>query len=161
MADTRETVVAWLRDAHAMEAAAVDNIEKNIKRLEDYPAVQQVFREDLEVSRRNSQELETALERLGSDRSALKDTGMKFASSMQPLVAGMSSDDVVKHMLAAQAYKHFEVASFRSLSTAAETIGDPQIKALCDRSVDEKKRLAARIEEHLPEVTREFLKRVH
>jgi ferritin-like metal-binding protein YciE len=64
-------------------------------------------------------------------------------------------------MLAAQAYKHFEVASFRSLSTAAETIGDPQIKALCDRSVDEKKQLAARIEESLPEVTRDYLARVH
>jgi ferritin-like metal-binding protein YciE len=161
MADTRDTVVAWLRDAHAMEAAAVNNIEKNIDRFEDYPTVQQVFREDLEVSRRNGQELETALERLGSDRSALKDVGMKFASSMQPLVTGMASDDVVKHMLAAQAYKHFEVASFRSLSTAAETIGDPQIKALCDRSVDEKKRIAARIEENLPEVTRGFLSRVH
>jgi ferritin-like metal-binding protein YciE len=161
MADTRETVVAWLRDAHAMEAAAVDNLEKNIDRFEDYPTVQQVFREDLEMSRRNSQELETALDRLGADRSALKDMGMKFASSMQPLVAGMSGDDLVKHMLAAQAYKHFEVASFRSLSTAAETIGEPQIKALCDRSVDEKKRLAARIEEHLPQVTRDYLERVH
>jgi ferritin-like metal-binding protein YciE len=160
MADTRETVVSWLRDAHAMEAAAVDNIERNIDRFEDYPPVQQVFREDLEVSRRNSQELETALERLGADRSALKDMGMKFASSMQPLAAGISSDDLVKHMLVAQAYKHFEVASFRSLSTAAETIGDTQIKTLCDRSVDQKKRLAARIEESLPQVTRDYLARL-
>jgi ferritin-like metal-binding protein YciE len=161
MADTRETVVSWLRDAHAMEAAAVDNIEKNIDRFEEYPTVQQVFREDLEVSRRNSKELETVLDRLGADRSTLKDMGMKFASSIQPLVAGAASDDVIKHMLAAQAYKHFEVASFRSLSTAAETIGDSQIKDLCDRSVEEKKRLAARFEENLPQVTREYLARVH
>jgi ferritin-like metal-binding protein YciE len=160
MADTRETVVSWLRDAHAMEAAAVDNIERNIDRFEDFPPVQQVFRDDLEVSRRNSEELEMVLDRLGADRSALKDMAMKFASSMQPLAAGMSSDDVVKHMLAAQAYKHFEVASFRSLSTAAETMGDEQIKALCDRSVDEKKRLAARIEESLPQVTRDYLARL-
>jgi ferritin-like metal-binding protein YciE len=161
MADTHDTVVAWLRDAHAMEAAAVDNIEKNIDRFEDYPTVQQVFREDLDVSRRNSKELETTLERLGADRSALKDMGMKFASSMQPLLVGASSDDVVKHMLAAQAYKHFEVASFRSLSAAAETIADPQLKALCDRSVDEKKELAARYEENLPQVTRAYLAQVH
>jgi ferritin-like metal-binding protein YciE len=161
MTDTRDTVVAWLRDAHAMEAAAVDNIEKNLDRFEEYPSVQQVFREDLEVSRRNTQELENVLERLGADRSALKDMGMKFASSMQPLIAGAARDDVVKHMLAAQAYKHFEVASFRSLSTAAETIGDPQLKAVCDRSVDEKKQLAARYEESLPQVTRDYLARVH
>lgn len=161
MTDTRETVVSWLRDAHAMEAAAVDNIEKNIDHFEDYPTVQQVLRDDMDVSRRNSQELETALERLGADRSALKDMGMKFASTMQSLVTGAPSDDVVKHMLAAQAYKHFEVASFRSLSTAAETIGDPQIKALCDRAGDEKKQLAARFEESLPQVTRDYLARVH
>lgn len=160
MTDTRDTVVAWLRDAHAMEAAAVDNIEKNIDRFEDYPTVRQVFREDLEVSRRNAKELETTLERLDADRSALKDLGMKFASSLQPLLVGAAKDDVVKHMLAAQAYKHFEVASFRSLSAAAETIADPQLKALCERSADEKKKLAARYEEHLPQVTRDFLARV-
>lgn len=161
MTDTRETVVSWLRDAHAMEAAAVDNIEKNIDRFEDFPTVQQVFRDDLDASRRNSKQLETTLERLDADSSTLKDMGMKFASSMQKLGAGAASDDVVKHMLSAQAYKQFEVASFRSLSTAAETIGDSQLKAMCDRSVDEKKRLAARFEESLPQVTRDYLARVH
>ena len=160
MTEIRETVTSWLRDAHAMEAAAVDNIEKNIDEFEDYPTVQQVFRDDLDASRRNSQELETALERLDDDRSVLKEMGMKFASAMQSLVTG-APDDVVKHMLAAQAYKHFEVASFRSLSTAAETIGDPQIKALCDRAGDEKEQLAARYEEELPQVTRDYLARAH
>ncbi len=58
----------------------------DIDDFEDYPAVQQVLRDDQEVSRRNSMELETTLERLGADRSALKDMDMKLASSMQALV---------------------------------------------------------------------------
>ncbi|MGC2855225.1 DUF892 family protein [Novispirillum sp. DQ9] len=161
MAEIRETVVSWLRDAHAMEEAAVNNLEKNVDRFREYPEMEQVFREDLEQSRRTSAELEASLERLGSGTSALKDAGMKFAGAMQPFMAGMSGDDVVKHMLAAQAYKHFEVASFRSLAAAAETLGDAQIKALCERSSEQKKAVAARIEANLPTVTRSYLARAH
>jgi hypothetical protein len=40
-------------------------------------------------------------------------------------------------------------------------IGDPQIKAPCDRAGDEKKELAARFEKSLPQVTRDYLARVH
>lgn len=161
MAEIRDTVVSWLRDAHAMEEAAINNIEKNIERFKEYPEMERLFREDLEASRRASSELEASLQRLGADVSALKDAGMKFAGAMQPLMAGMSSDDVVKHMLAAQAYKHFEVASFRSLAAAADTIGDAQIKTLAERSSDQKKAVAARIEENLPHVTQTYLSRVH
>lgn len=159
MAEIRETVVSWLRDAHAMEEAAVSNLEKNIDRFREYPEMERVFREDLEDSRRNSAEIEASLERLGTSTSALKDAGMKFTGALQPFMGGMSGDDVVKHMLAAQAYKHFEVASFRSLATAAETLGDAQIKALCERSSQQKKAVAARIEENLPRVTQVYLTR--
>lgn len=159
MADTRQTVVSWLRDAHAMEEAAVDNLQKHIETFKAFPRVEQKLREDLERSRRQSQELEQFLERMGADRSALKDMGMKFAAAMQPYLGSLSEDDVVKHLLAAHAYKNFEVASYRSLATAAEQIGDAQIKEMCERSLREKKELADWIEEELPTVTREHLSR--
>ncbi len=161
MAEVRDTVIDWLRDAHAMEEAAIHNLEKNVDRFKAYPEMERVFRQDLEESRHASAELKQSLQRLGTDNSALKDAGMKFAGAIQPFMAGMSGDDVVKHLLAAQAYKHFEVASFRSLAAAAETLGDAQIKALCERSGDQKKAVAARIEENLPRVTQAYLAQAH
>ncbi len=159
--DMRETVLSWLRDAHAMEAAAVDNLERNIDRFEDYPAVQAKFRDDLAQSKQHLQEIEQCLDRMGGDRSMLKDMAMKFAGMVQPYVGAVSNDEVVKHMLAAHAYENFELASYRSLAAAAESIGDAQIKDMCERSLQHKRQMAEWIDEQLPMVTKDYLRRVH
>lgn len=33
----RRILQAWLRDAHAMERATVDNLDRQLRRLRDYP----------------------------------------------------------------------------------------------------------------------------
>ncbi|MBF0307763.1 MAG: DUF892 family protein [Alphaproteobacteria bacterium] len=158
--EMRETVLAWLRDAHAMEAAAIDNLERNIDRFDEYPSVQQKFREDLEQSKRHVEELDLILDKMGGDRSVLKDMSMKFAGMMQPYLGAMASDEVVKHLLAAHAYENFEVASYRSLAAAAEQIGEMQLKDMAERSLGQKKMMADWIDQQLPSVTREYLRKV-
>ncbi|MBF0333762.1 MAG: DUF892 family protein [Alphaproteobacteria bacterium] len=157
--EMRETVVAWLRDAHAMEAAAIENLERNIKRFDDFPSVQQKFREDLEQSKRHVEEIDLMLDKMGADRSVLKDLGMKFSGMMQPYLGAMASDEVVKHLLAAHAYENFEVASYRSLAAAAEQIGEMQLKDMAERSLGQKKMMADWIDQQLPSVTREYLRK--
>lgn len=159
--EMRETVLSWLRDAHAMEAAAVNNLEKNIERFDGYPMVQTKFREDLTFSKQHLQEIEQCLDQMGADRSMLKDMAMKFAGAMQPYLGAMSSDEPVKHLLAANAYEHFEMASYRSLSAAAEMIGDTRLKDICERSLRQKQQMAEWIDAQLPSVTKEYLNRAH
>ena len=159
--EMRETVVSWLRDAHAMEAAGGDNLEKNIDRFDGYPMVQQKFREDLTFSKQHLQDIEQCLDQMGADRSMLKDLAMKFAGTMQPYLGAMSSDEPVKHLLAAHAYEHFEMASYRSLSAAADTIGNPRLKEVCERSLRQKQEMAAWIDAQLPSVTKDYLSRAH
>ncbi len=161
MAREHDTVVTWLKDAHAMESAAVSNIEKNIDRFKTYPEVQQTFQQDLAETRRNVQQIEGFLDRLGADRSALKDLGMKFAGAVQPYLGAVSGDEPVKHMLAAHAYENFEVASFHSLTAAAEQMGDAEIRDACQRSMSEKKRIADALDRQIPLVTRQYLSRKH
>lgn len=159
MAEMRETVVTWLKDAHAMESAAVSNLEKNVDRLSEYPQVQARFREDLEQTKAHVREIEQCLDRLGADRSTLKDLGMKFAGAMQPYLTAMSADEPVKHLLAAHAYEHFEMASYKSLAAAAEQIGEPHIREMAERSMAQKKMMADWLGEQLPVVTRQYLSR--
>ncbi|MBW7849399.1 MAG: DUF892 family protein [Rhodospirillales bacterium] len=158
--DKRETVVSWLRDAHAMEAAAVSNLERNIDRFKDYPTVQQKFREDLEQTRTHVRDLEQCLDQLGADRSALKDMAMKFTGVVQPYITAMSRDEALKHLLAANAYENFEVACYQSLLAAAEEAGVPQVKAVAERSLRQKKEMADWINQQVPVVTRDYLRRV-
>jgi ferritin-like metal-binding protein YciE len=161
MAEMRDTVVTWLRDAHAMESAAVTNLEKNVDRFSEYPHIQSRLREDLQQTKTHVQEIEECLDRLGADRSMLKDLGMKFAGAMQPYLTAMAPDEPVKHLLAAHAYEHFEMASYKSLAAAAEQIGEPAIRDMAERSMTQKKQMAEWISEQLPVVTREYLSRAH
>ena len=72
----KDDLIAWLRYAHAMEAATTDNLERLIARADDYPRLKTQMEHHAEVSRRQKDEIERQLKALGSDTSALKNAGM-------------------------------------------------------------------------------------
>jgi Domain of unknown function (DUF892)/Protein of unknown function (DUF3618) len=69
----KDDLIAWLRDAHAMEAATADNLERLIARTDKYPQLKTQMQRHLAVSRRQEAELEEQLKALGSDTSTLKE----------------------------------------------------------------------------------------
>ena len=157
MADKRETLRDWLRDAHAMEKGTIDNIERLVERLKAFPVLADRYRTHLQESRQQLQRLETGLKELGSDASFLKDAGMKLAGIAQVYVTGPAPDEPVKHCLAAYGYEQFEIASYLSLIAAAEACGLPGIAQACRQSLEEERAMARVIEESIPEVTRAYL----
>jgi ferritin-like metal-binding protein YciE len=152
-------LIAWLKDAHAMEAATVDNQARQIRHLADYPELQAKFREHLEESRRHVARLEQCLTQLGADTSLLKDLAMQVTSRVEALVAGATPDEAVKACLVAQAYEAFEIASYRSLIAAAEERGLPEIKRLCEDNLGDEQAMAAWLEDCVSDVTRQYLQR--
>lgn len=48
----KDNLIAWLRDAHAMEAATADNLERLIPRADAYPLLKAQMQHHLEISRR-------------------------------------------------------------------------------------------------------------
>ena len=159
MASTkRGHVIAWLRDAHAMEAGTIDNLERLIGHSADYPQLKQKLQEHLGISRRQREDIERELERLGADTSTLKDWAMKLAGQVEPLVSWFTRDAMPKHCLAAHAYEALEIASYRSLLGAAEELGMPELRGMCERFIGEEQDMANFLFEHLPEITRQYLR---
>jgi ferritin-like metal-binding protein YciE len=152
-----DTLADWLRDAHAMEKGTIDNIERLVGRLKAFPILADRYRTHLQESRRQLERLEQCLKELGTDASFLKDSGMKLAGIAQVYVTGPSSDEPVKHCLAAYGYENFEIASYISLIAAAEACGRPAIKQACEQSLQEERAMARVLEESIPEVTRRYL----
>ena len=156
--DKRDDLIAWLRDAHSMETGTVDNLERLIEMTDDYPPLQSQLRRHLEVSRRQADDLRRELERLGDEPSAFKNFGMKAAGLLEPLLSKLTSDDLPKNCLAAFAYENFEIASYRSLMGAADELGMTELSALCGRAIAEEQEMADFLFEHLPEITRQYLR---
>ena len=156
----RDNLIAWLRDAHAMEAATTDNLERLIGRADDYPQLKSQLQRHLEVSRRQREEVEQQLKKLGSDPSTLKDLAMRFTGWMQPFLGALAPDEMPKHCLAAHAWENFEVASYRSMLGAAQELGMGDLQQMCERFIREEQEMAQFLFDQLPQITRQYLQRL-
>src|SRR5438270_8060481 len=120
MASTRkDDVISWLRDAHAMEAATIRNLDGLIGRADSYPQLKAQLQRHLEVSRRQLDAVTAQLKKLGSDVSTLKELAMRFTGWIEPFLGALAGDEMPKHCIAACGWENFEIASYRSLRGGA------------------------------------------
>jgi ferritin-like metal-binding protein YciE len=159
MTNPRENLAVWLRDAYAMEGQAIELLESQIKRLENYPQAQPRLREHLEETKAQRATIERCLEQLGESPSSLKAATMKLAANVQGMLHGLAGDEVLKHALGSHAFEQFEAGCYRSLSVAAEAAGEPQIAQTCVRLMEQEQAMAAWVWEQIPTLTQTFLER--
>jgi len=133
----RETLLAWLRDAHAMERATIDNLQRQVERTDEYPQLQAKLEEHLDQSRDQLRRVEDCLHRLGTDPSMVKDAATRLTGYVETWLAGMAPDEIVKNCMATYAFEHFEVASYRALAAAAQECGELDVMRVCEEILDE------------------------
>jgi ferritin-like metal-binding protein YciE len=159
MTSPRDSLAAWLRDAHAMEGQAETLLQTQIDRLKNYPEALPRLRSHLEETKQQRVALESCLKRLGQDTSMLKDGTMKVAANFQGLLHAMASDEVLKNTLANAAFEQFEAASYRMLVTAADVAGEPEISRVCSTIMEQEVAMADWAWSQLQPMTQQFLQR--
>lgn len=137
MTTAHESLIAWLRDAHAMEVQAQSFLETQVDRLENYPEALPRLRSHLEETKEHRALVERCLTSLGEDPSTFKDVGMKVVANIQGMLHSMARDEVLKNALASAAFEQFEAASYRMLVTAAEKAGEPEIARTCESIMEQ------------------------
>jgi ferritin-like metal-binding protein YciE len=159
MTDQKHTLVAWLRDAHAMERATVDTLDHLAERLyRPYPELAARFRQHWQESLGQVERIEACLKELGSDTSTFKDLRSRFMGITQAYAVEVLPDEVVKDCLAAYASRHFEIATYISLGAAARELEQPALVQMCEENLQQERAMASWLEQQIPEVTLEFLR---
>ena len=154
---TNDTLLAWLRDAHAMENHAQEMLERQADRLGDYPDFQARVREHIEETRGQRQRLESCLKALGADPSSLKSGLGSLMGNLQAMTNAIASDEVVKGAMQSYAFEHFEIASYQVLKAAAEELNHPQVVQVATDNLVEEERMQQWLLDHLPEITEKYL----
>jgi ferritin-like metal-binding protein YciE len=157
MTTPRESLAAWLRDAHAMEGQAETFLQTQIDRLKNYPEALPRLKSHLEETKQQKTAVEQCLKQLGEDTSTLKDSAMKVAANLQGMMHAMSSDEVLKNALASAAFEQFEAASYRMLVSAAEVAGEPQIARTCETIMEQEVAMADWAWGQLQPLTQKYL----
>ena len=152
-------LMAWLRDAHAMEKQAETMLSAMAGRIESYPEVKTKIETHLAETRRQADMLQSCIERRGGDTSTLKDLMGKFMAMGQGVSGALVDDEIVKGSMASYTFEHMEIAAYKVLIAAAEACGDPETSAVCQRILQEEVAMANWLAENLPAVTAKFLAR--
>ncbi|MFN7009165.1 MAG: ferritin-like domain-containing protein [Allorhizobium sp.] len=159
MTDARTNLISWLRDAHAMEEQAETMLKAQFERIENYPELKARIGQHLEETRGQAEALRACLERMGESSSSLKDAAGKLAAMAQGMGGMFTSDEVVKGSMASYTFEHMEIASYRVLIAAAETVGDIDTADMCRGILEQEIAMADWLADNLPAVTRQFLLR--
>lgn len=159
MTTPQENLMHWLRDAHAMGKQAIESIEAQQKRIENYPELRPWANDHVEAARRHRELVRECIERRGGSTSSLKDVTMTVMGNIQHISGALTADEVMKNVLTDYGFKHYQVACYSSLVAAAEEAGDSQTAQVCAGIRDAEQKLADRLAPYIPQVTREFMRR--
>lgn len=159
MAEIKENLLDWLRDAHAMEQQAETMLKGQASRIEHYPVLRARIEEHVQETIDQRERLEACIRRLGGSPSTIKDAMGKMAAFGQALGGMTASDEIVKGAMAGYVFEHFEIASYTALIAAAKTAGDVETAQICEEILLQEEAMADWLAAHLPEVTEEFMVR--
>ena len=147
---SREKVIDWLNDAHAMELALVEVLERHVKDAEGDVEVQSRIDRHVEETRRQAETVQGCIESLGGEVSGGKDMFGKMFGAMQGMANRPMADTMVKNALADYAAEHFEIACYRALIDACEQIGAEDVAVRLTDILREEEAMARFLEQKLP-----------
>lgn len=148
-----------LRNAHALEKEALQIMERQVERLQNYPEMEQLLRRHIEETKGQEQRLDDILDALGSDRSVLKDIVTQVMGNMAALAHAPAGDEILKNTFANHAFENYEIAAYRSLIAMAEAAGESRFVSPLKQTLREEENAARQIAELIEPITRKYLSR--
>ena len=157
--ESRERLLDWLRDAHAMEKQAAQMLSTMESRIEHYPDLRRRIAQHVKETEAQSARLETCIKDLGGTTSTIKDASGALMGLIHTLPAALAGDEVMKGTLAGYTFEHFEIASYRILIAAATTLGETEVAETCRKNLREEEEMAQWISQNIDQLTAHYLER--
>ena len=142
--DSGADVVRYLADAHAIEAQAVQLLEKAPKMAGD-PELERLYREHLKETREQQRRVDERLQALGGSPSKLKDAAMRLGALNWGMFFQAHPDTPGKLAAFAYAFEHLEIAGYELLKRVATRAGDAQTATLAESIAAEERAAAEKI----------------
>ncbi len=163
MADTTERAnsvfVTGLKNAHALENQALELMNRQVERIENYPDIKAKLEQHIEETHNQIARLESLLESLGESRSVLKDNALSLTGNLAAIAHAFTQDEIVKNSIANFAFENFEIASYKSLIQLAGETGHREAEQPLQETLREEEAMASWIDSHLSGVTHTYLER--
>ena len=151
-----ELFVTALMNAHAMESESKQMLQRQVDRLEKYPAVQARLRQQLSAKDAQIGRLDGVLSALGEKSSGFKDLVTSIVGNAAMIGHAMTPDEVLKNYFVNYSYANLEVSSYKSLFVTAELAGEAAAVESLKASVATEREFADWLDAHVEETTRAY-----
>lgn len=142
--DLDEQLDKYLADAHAIEAQAVQLLQKAPDLAGD-PDIARIYAEHLDETRRHQQLVADRLEARNAEPSMLKDLALRTGALNWALFFRAHPDTPGKLAAFAFAFEHLEIGSYEELKRVAERAGDRETVATADEILGEERAAAEKL----------------
>lgn len=163
MADTTDRAnsvfVTGLKNAHALENQALELMNRQVERIENYPDIKAKLQQHIEETHNQIARLESLLESLGESRSILKDNALSLTGNLAAVAHAFAQDEILKNSIANFAFENFEIASYKSLIQLAQETGHQEAQQPLQETLREEEAMASWVDSHLSDVTHTYLER--
>ena len=155
--EVKQIYVQSLKNTRAAEQQGLQQLERQIERMERYPDYIALVREHIEVTKLQLDRIEAALSDTGSDVGTLREAVTGAAGNIGAAVHAVMPDETLKNLYAGYAYQHEQIAAYQSLAVIADAAGYGQHREWIETTLEEERRGAEAAENLIAPVTRKFL----
>ncbi len=157
-----QNLLAWLRDAHAMEEQAENLFSGQAKRFREFPELNkrelcELLAMQADTSRENQRALSIRIQQLGSDVSTIKNIAGRLMAASQNMVGAMMSDEPVKAILTLHTFTQMGIGAYTILIAAAEAALDAETASLCKTILNQYQARVIWLDNFIREITECFL----
>ncbi len=153
----QELYLQGLRNAHALETQAVEIMQRQVDRLENYPEMKAGLQRHIQESEQQKRRLEQIMEAHGTSYSALKETVTGLVGNVAAIGHAFTTDEVIKNSFSNYAFEHLEQAAYKSLIAMAEVVGDEQHIPLLQQNLQEEQGFAEACEKLIVPTTKRYM----
>jgi UDP-glucose 4-epimerase len=139
-------LLAYLRNAHALEGQAEELLKAGAERVED-ERLEAAFRDHLDETERHRERIAALLKERGGRPSPVKDATLKAGGLNLSAFFGAQPDSTTKLAGFAFAFEHLEVAAYELLRRVAARAGDEGVLAAAEEILAEERHAAERVAE--------------
>jgi ferritin-like metal-binding protein YciE len=154
---SKDDLISWLNDAYSMELSVAEVLENHVKDAEKQPAIQSRLQQHLGETKRHAEMVKGCIESAGGQVSTSKAWLGDIMGRLKGISTGMYQDELVKNVLSEYATEHFEIASYESIISGAETIGQTQVAQVCRQILEDEKQMAQWVQSQIPIVTKNYM----
>ena len=153
----RDTYVSALRNTHALEEEALQIMQRQVERIENYPEMRDALHHHIGETEEQRRRIEEALSDLSESPSTIKEAMMGLTGNIAALAHAPAQDEILKNTFANHAFENYEIAAYRSLIAIAEAAGAQRHLSALRSSLSEEEAMAQRVSDQIETITRRYL----